>query len=138
MAQQGARRDLVKERFWRRLVRLWRGSGWTVRDFCAEHGVSEASFFSWRRTLAERDQQRAGRRGRPNATANGDGKAGVLALDAEAAAPDGRPAFVPVRVVATTMTFEVVLHSGRVVRVPAGFEAASLRQLLAVLEERPC
>ena len=33
---------------------------------------------------------------------------------------------------------QVVLNSGRIVRVPAGFDAATLRQLLAILEERPC
>jgi hypothetical protein len=56
--------------------------------------------------------------------------------------PSGSQAsFVPVRVVPTaaSMAFEVVLHGGRVVRVPAHFDAASLRQLLAILEEeRPC
>jgi len=35
--------------------------------------------------------------------------------------------------------FEVVLASGRVVRVPASFDAGALRRLLAVAEEvRPC
>jgi transposase-like protein len=35
--------------------------------------------------------------------------------------------------------FEIVLRSGRVVRVPASFDASALRQLLAIVEEvRPC
>ena len=50
--------------------------------------------------------------------------------------------FVPVRVidVAThSVAFEVVLERGRVVRVLRGFDANTLRQLLAILEEeRPC
>ena len=135
MARRGGQRDLGKERLWRRLLRLWRRSGRTVRDFCAEHRVSEASFFAWRRTLAERNQQR-GRRGRPDARTSGAGH--------PLPKQDDQPVFVPLRVVATAAdrpgpTFEVVLHGGRVVRVPAHFEAASLRQLLAVLEEeRPC
>lgn len=160
--RRGARRDLGKERLWRRLVRLWRRSGRTVREFCAEHQVSEPSFYAWRRTLAERDRQRGGR-GQRNTRTGGDGASprqhrndtsptqmrsrsgGASALQPAHA----RPTFVPVRVVATAaqhlacadgtgMAFEVVLHGGRVVRVPAGFDAASLRQLLAVLEERPC
>ena len=127
MAQRGARRDPNKERFWRRLLRLWRRSGCTIREFCAEHEVSQPSFFAWRRMIAERDQQRHRQR-------NGSD------VDPHVQS-DGQASFVPVRILsaATTMPFEVVLHGGRVVRVPAGFEAASLRQLLAVLEEeRPC
>src|SRR4051812_4786601 len=103
MARAGATRDHDKEQFWRRLLRLWRGSDRTVRAFCAEHGVSEASFFAWRRTIAERDRQ-------------------------PAAPPrvESAAAFVPVRVIATPVPeparfFEVVLGDNRVVRVPAGF-----------------
>src|SRR5262249_42522621 len=37
-----------------------------------------------------------------------------------------------------TTSEEVVLTDGRVVRVAPGFDAATLQQLLAVLEGRPC
>lgn len=119
MARPGAPRDHGKEQFWRRLLRLWQNSGRTVRAFCAEQGVSEASFFAWRRTIAQRDQ-------RP------------------AAPPECAATFVPLRVIATpapepARPFEVVLNDDRVVRVPPGFDPASLRQLLTILEaERPC
>ena len=132
MARRGAGRDPSKERCWRRLLRQWRRSGLTIREFCTEHALSEASFFAWRRTLVERDQQRAGR---DTLQVSGNHEPRRQA--------DERPAFVPLRVVATGETaagtaFEVMLRNGRVVRVPVGFEAASLRQLLAILEERPC
>src|SRR6476660_8384855 len=101
MAQRGARRDPSKERFWRRLLRLWRRSGRTIRDFCAEHEVSQPSFFAWRRVIAERDQQRRRRR-QFNADADGDGD--------PRAQSNGQASFVPLRVVSavTSMTFEVV------------------------------
>src|ERR1700683_4951639 len=51
----GKQRSISKERFWRRLVRQWRGSGLSARAFCEKHGLAEASFYAWRRTLAERD-----------------------------------------------------------------------------------
>ncbi len=124
MARRGSRRDGGKERFWRRLLRQWRRSGLTVRAFCAEHQVSEPSFYSWRRSIAERDQ-----RVTVSVATVGDDDA------------HDQPLFVPLRVVptATGMAFEVVLGQGRVVRVPACFDPAALRQLLAVLEEeRPC
>jgi hypothetical protein len=35
--------------------------------------------------------------------------------------------------------FEIVLGSGRVLRVPAAFDASALRQLLTIVDEvRPC
>jgi hypothetical protein len=124
MARQGARGVGDKERFWRRLFRLWRRSGQRVRDFCAEHQVSEPSFFFWRRTLAERDRQRREQRRR----------------DRDARDEEDTPTFVPLRVVPTTgVMFEVVLQDGCLLRVPPNFDAATCRQLLAILrEERPC
>lgn len=109
-------RDGSKERFWRRIVRQWRRSGLSVRAFCAEQDVSEPSFYAWRRTLQQRDAAGA--------------------------------AFVPVQVLADPLPptsdrnpsgLELVLGTGRVVRIGPGFDAATLRRLLAVLEEgRPC
>ena len=133
MARPGAPRDRGKERFWRRLLRLWQRSGRCVRGFCAEHRVSEASFFDWRRTIAQRDREQ---RQRQAAAAD------VAVHPAAHQATPGRPTFVPLRVIGTVTpdvpsTFEVVLGDGRSVRVPAGFDAASFRQLLAVLQELP-
>jgi transposase-like protein len=123
MARRG-QRDGGKERFWRQALRQWQRSGLTVRAYCGDHGVSEPSFYAWRRIIAERDRQRVQRRsGRP-----GDGGQG-----------DGQPVFVPVRVgPEARAALEVVLDRGRVVRVPPGFDAATLRQLLALLEEPSC
>ncbi len=116
MARRGER-DYAKERFWRRLLRQWRRSGQTVRDFCAEHGLAEPSFYAWRRIIAERDRQ---------ATRHGHDRA------------SDTPAFVPVRLAPTlTAPLEVVLGSGRLLRITPGFDPATLRQLLAVLEEQP-
>jgi hypothetical protein len=135
MARQGAPRNSDKERSWRRLIQQWRRSEQTIRDFCVEHEVSEPSFFAWRRTIAERDRQR----GRPGSNAGGDGEK-----------TQDPPAFVPLRVVSTVSTpagtpFEVVLRDGCIVRVPAGFDPTTLRQLLTILKgergergERPC
>jgi transposase len=105
---QGKARDLRKEREWRRRIREWRRSGLSVRAFCAGHSLAQPSFYAWRRELAKRDAESA--------------------------------AFVSVEVVADAPAadaLEVVLDGGRTIRVVAGFDAATLRQLLAVLEERP-
>lgn len=108
----GRARDEQKERQWRRWIHQWRASGLSVRDFCARHGLASARFYHWRRVLERR-------------------------------AAEEPAAFVPVQVVADAVltrasALEVVLSDGRTVRVTPGFDVATLRQLLAVLEGRPC
>jgi transposase-like protein len=107
MARQSERSE--KERIWRDVIRRCERSKRTVRAFCGEHGLSEQSFYWWKRTIAERDQR------------------------------EDTPAFVPVRVApaAAEPALEVVAALGRVIRVPSGFDADTLRRLLAVLEEGP-
>jgi hypothetical protein len=108
----GRARDEAKERQWRRWIDQWRTSGLSVRAFCARRGLATPSFYAWRRTLERRAAEEA--------------------------------AFVPVRVVAdpppaSASALELVLADGRTVRVTPGFDAATLRQLLAVLQEGgPC
>jgi hypothetical protein len=107
----GRTRDERKERQWLRRIAQWRTSGLSVRDFCDRHDLATPSFYAWRRVLERRAAEKA--------------------------------AFVPVQVVADApltpaSALEVVLADGRAVRVAPGFDAATLRQLLAVLEGRPC
>lgn len=111
-----------KERFWRGMVGRWRRTrGQSIRAFCVEHGLSEPSFYAWRRTIAERDEQAA-------------------RLDRDANV-DNLPAFVPLRVTAAPTSaatgLELVVGPGQVVRVLPDFDAATLQRLLAVLREAP-
>jgi transposase len=102
-----------KERFWRAMVRRCRSSGLSVQAFCQRHGLSQPSFYWWRRTLRERDA---------------------------AAVP-----FVPVQIVpgacretaadASTANLELVLRTGRRLRVGVGFDGPTLKRLLMLLEE---
>jgi transposase-like protein len=103
------------EQRWLDLVRRWQCSGQSVRAFCRRQRLSAPSFYLWRRRLRQR-----GRLGPPDAAPPAFVKLTV------AAAPAARPAL------------ELVLAGGRVLRVPPGFDAASLRQLLRLLEEPPC
>jgi hypothetical protein len=50
----GRARDEQKERQWRRRINQWQASGLSVRAFCAQHGLSSASFYHWRRVLERR------------------------------------------------------------------------------------
>jgi transposase len=124
-----------KERYWRQLLAQWQGSGQTVRWFCLAHGLSEPSFYAWRRTINQRDQQAQRRRQRgrrqvePAAATDACGREGDLV-----------PTFVPVTVAAPESALELVLRDGHVVRVPPGFDAVTLRQLVAALDREapPC
>ena len=115
----------TKEQYWRDRIEQWQASGQTVRVFCAEHALSEPSFYSWRRTNRLRDQD------------------GVLppvdcTMRPRSAA---RPTFVPVRIVSPGKApagvggLELTLAMGRTIRIAPDFDPATLRRLLAVLEE---
>jgi transposase len=107
-------RDADRERRWREHIAGWTRSGLSVRAYCRRHGLSEPSFYFWRRELPARD------------------------------GPAGPAAFVPVAVVPEPAAagFEIVVPGGYEVRVGPGFDPAALRRLLAALggvaEDRPC
>ena len=106
----GKPRDRHKEQHWRRLLRDWQRSGLSVAAFCRRAGVADNRFYAWRRILGERDAEQA--------------TFIPVRLLTESGSPDG--------------SLEVLLTKGRRLRVPPGFDAATLRQLLAVLEEAAC
>jgi hypothetical protein len=130
-------RDRTKERLWRRRVAAWRRSGQSVRAYCESAGVSEPSFYAWRRVLVERAALvRAGAAHGADHVVPGQAK--VIGVPSKGAAISP---FVPVRLVedgAATAAVEVVLRGGRVVRVAAGFAATTLRAVVAVMEDLPC
>lgn len=114
----------AREDKWRGILREQRTSGLSHSAFCRKKKISANAYFWWKREIRKRDARRK-RKGRE--------------------APSERPQLVPVRISAAgfldgerSEPFEVALPGDRVVRVPAGFDAASLRRLLAVLEDAAC
>jgi transposase-like protein len=106
-------RDASKQSRWLDLIQRWQRSQLTIREFCQQHHVSEASFFSWRRTLQQR---------------------GLLDHSI-----DDPPAFVNLELPAepTDSSVELVLGK-RVLRLRPGFDPDMLRQLVRLLEEPTC
>jgi transposase-like protein len=45
-----------RERFWREAVADWKKSGQIIAGFCTASGLSQASFYAWRRQLSQRDR----------------------------------------------------------------------------------
>jgi transposase-like protein len=114
--------DSGKERLWLERIRRWQPSQLSVREYCQRRGFSEPSFYAWRRVLRQRGLLKDG-----------------PTLQAEPAATT--PAFLNVTVKAdapVAPAIDLVLAEGRIVRVPAGFDADMLRQLLRLLEEPSC
>ena len=108
----GHRVDLAKQAKWLATVQRWQRSGLSVRAFCRQQQVNEASFYDWRRALRER---------------------GLL--------EERMPAFVRVStplVESADNAIEVVLPQGRSLRVRAGFDADALLQLVRLLEAPAC
>jgi hypothetical protein len=132
-------RDAAKERLWRRHLAAWRRSGQSIRAYCQAAGLSEPSFYAWRRVLAERQRCGVARR-QQSADRDGADRAAASQVGHRTANAVAASAFVPVRVVddGTAVTLEVVLRGGRVVRVPPGFAAQTLRAVVAALEDLPC
>jgi hypothetical protein len=119
--------DPRTQQHWLRHLRGWQGSRLTVREYCQIHQLGEASFYAWKRTLGQR-----GLLPNTSATHAATGRDG-------AASPT--PLFLPVAVAAANAnpaSLELILPDGLTVRVAAGFDAGTLRQLLALLREQPC
>ena len=128
---RGQRRDAEKERHWRRLVKEWRHSGLSVREFCDWQALSEPSFYAWRRELAKRDRELNSRSTR--------------SVNGPAEATSKFSPFLPVQVIAdavsdsrTQTCLEVQLPTGVRLRVPAGFDRQTLAQVLGALETNRC
>ena len=109
-----ARREMTRAR-WAGVVREQERSGKTVQAFAETRGLSAATLYWWRSEL---------KRGARHSSAVELNLAPVTLLER------GEP------VAPSLVAFEVTLASGHRVRVPSGFDAESLRRLIAALEGR--
>ena len=136
MAKHRQRRaDPEVERRWRQRISAWATSGLTARAYCRDHGVSEASFYSWRRKLRQRDG--AGELGRVRRSRSKP--------TSRCGAPDagGTPTFVPVTLVGgptdvqadgQPASIEVVHASGTTVRINSKLDTGVLAAVFAALD----
>ncbi len=140
---------------WTKRVERLADSGLTAKEFATEIGVNANTLAGWKWRLSrsgvqvQGEQTRKGpaRLGLVAALEDGPGGGSLAAGDQRppraVAAPEAPIA--PMKFVELTTRasatprqaayFEIVLRSGRVVRVPGGFDAAELARLLGVLEE---
>jgi|SRR3989339_417260 len=102
--------DGDQEQFWRMAIETWQTSGLSVRQFCTDEGLSEPSFYSWRKKLTDGSVQDEKNKPEPSSAF------------IEVAMPRNIPAAV-----------ELVLISGNTLRIPAGVDTATLSTVLSVV-----
>lgn len=98
---------------WEQRVAAWRKSGLSVREFASRVGINANTLANWRWRL--QSEERAAGVGADFVEVTD----AVLSVAEVGAAP-----------------LEVVCRGGRVVRVPADFDAVALRRLVDALEQR--
>lgn len=115
----GRKKNIERELRWRELVDRQASSGLSVRAFCSELGISQPSFYAWRKRL----------RGRESADRRGDRPS--VKKEAE-----GGSKFIPVRLLESVSSLVVVHPLGYQVRVTGDVNLTVLRQVLDVLDGR--
>lgn len=105
------------ERKWTRVVERWRKSGQDGRAFCRRHGLRESAFRFWLREIPERARRREAQK-RPLRLLP------ARIVSAASPVPTGRP-------------LEVLVGSGRTIRVGTDFDSALLLQVVRALEAAP-
>ncbi len=101
-----------RETFWQGVIREQESSGLAISAFCRKRGVSQASFFSWRRRLTQSDR---------------DDTAGQFV-----------PLTLDPQTMATRSGCEVVLPDGSRVIVPRQCDVNWLGEILGALRGSSC
>jgi hypothetical protein len=107
---------------WREILERQASSGLSVRSFCAAEGVREPSFYAWRKRLRSRQ-------------ANGPRTVGKEA-GREKAGGDNARLFVPLKLVDTATTLEIVHPLGYRIHVTGDVNPVALRHVIETLDER--
>jgi hypothetical protein len=114
-------RSLEKEQYWREMIDGWRRSRGSVRQWCSERHISEPSFYSWRRVLADRDVAAGQQAGGQN-SGQKPAQKGMLPVEIMPLPSQQEPA-----------PLEITFAGGTHLLVRAHCQAALLREVLAVL-----
>ena len=104
---------------WREILRRQVGSSLSISEFCATEGVSQPSFYAWRRKLGDRKNN-----GRPREARRPKD------------APDQERMFVPLELLGAAQSLEIIHPLGYRVQIGGEVDPVSLRQVIQVLDER--
>jgi transposase-like protein len=99
-------RTTERENYWRRIVGRQEKSGLSVKAFCRQEDLCAHTLYIWRRRLGKRQP---------------------VNFAVVKVTPEAAPATTPLH---------LILSSGDCLQIPAGFDAGTLRTVLAALRER--
>ena len=104
-----------RARYWAKLVAAWRRSGLSQADFCRRRDIQVGAFRWWKRQLGKPSGDIRKRHGR---------------------APQTAHRFVEVRLKGTPVVpaYEIILHHGRVLRLPDSFDPTVVARLITAVE----
>ena len=130
----------AKRQQWTEQIERWRSSGDSVRAFCRRHGLSEASFYWWRRELGLNDSPvRAAQavtskpKGSTRASSKGE------SASSRASALTGEAGFAELRLSEGYDVhgdrIELTLPTGERILVGPGVSDAHLRRVLTAVRE---
>ena len=159
MADESSKSKRVETReFWEAAIRLWAESHLSVREFCDREGLTEHTFYSWRRKLmpgnpAPEVKQEPSASGAGAVATDGRRRRRRKPIANPAGASTSAVEFLPVRVVGDEVShahttppgtatgdapIEIVGASSWRVRISAGFDPTTLNAVLTAVERRPC
>ena len=109
--QRESKKD--QRQFWQMAIETWQASGMSVSKFCKAEGLSESSFYNWRKKLATTDAPGPDKQKKLNGSAF-----------IEVAMPKDNPA-----------ALELVLSSGNTLRISSGADSKTLNNVISVLQQ---
>jgi transposase-like protein len=102
-----------QRQFWQMVIETWQNSGMSVSKFCKDEGLSEGSFYNWRKRLAKGDKSEAAKQKEQSSSAF-----------IEVSMPPEKPGGL-----------ELVLTSGNTLRICLGADSTTLTNVLLALCE---
>jgi len=106
-----------QRQFWQMVLETRQSSGLSVRQFCKQEGLSEASFYAWRKRLSQEPAMKA------------------TPVDGRCEEDRAEP-FIQVSLPhASWPGVELLLSSGHTLRIPVGVDRQTLTAVLSALGE---
>ena len=106
---------------WREILKRQAESDISVREFCRTEGISEPSFYAWRKRLPTRKDNEGGPPGKGRGRRNGS---------------DNGRLFVPLQLLDAAATLEIIHPLGYRIQVTSDVNPVALRQVIEALDER--
>jgi hypothetical protein len=130
---------------WRSVFERYADSGLSIRRFCQENGISQSTFYAWRKKLSKEPSLASSDRARTSKRMSG-GKshakppAGVNDVSPASGqddqrAPNPGTSFVVVKLPVASEPIEVVHPLGYVVRVTSGANLDCLSRIFQILDQ---